>query len=187
VCQACGLDCHALVLQLQATRRGSTNWEAKRWRILHDRTPPAWQDKRAKALAEKLVAVAQEGHAWHADHIVPVYEGGRLCGLDNLRTLCVVCHAAVTRQQAQARAAERRRRELKTQVGALCRVLRWVEGVANLMAMMVHVTPDLVRPTRHLASSRGHQGMGDDRLRTMLPCNAGAFAGMCGHLPSCGP
>ena len=28
-----------------------------------------------------------------ADHIVAVYQGGGLCDLDNLRTLCVVCHA----------------------------------------------------------------------------------------------
>ena len=28
----------------------------------------------------------------HADHILPVYRGGGLCMLENLRTLCVVCH-----------------------------------------------------------------------------------------------
>jgi hypothetical protein len=57
---------------------------------------------------------ATEGTAWNADHIVPVYEGGGGCDLDNLRTLCVVCHAGVTRRQAAARAAERRRVALKT-------------------------------------------------------------------------
>ena len=35
-----------------------------------------------------------EGNAWHADHIRPVYKGGGLCDLDNLRTLCLPCHAA---------------------------------------------------------------------------------------------
>lgn len=30
VCQACGLDCHALVVQLQATRRGTADWRRKR-------------------------------------------------------------------------------------------------------------------------------------------------------------
>jgi 5-methylcytosine-specific restriction endonuclease McrA len=30
---------------------------------------------------------------WDADHIQPVSEGGGLCGLDNLRTLCIRCHA----------------------------------------------------------------------------------------------
>ena len=27
-----------------------------------------------------------------ADHIVAVYQGGGLCDLENLRTLCVICH-----------------------------------------------------------------------------------------------
>jgi len=29
---------------------------------------------------------------WEADHIVPIYQGGGVCGLDNYRTLCVPCH-----------------------------------------------------------------------------------------------
>ena len=50
---------------------------------------------------------AVEGHAWQADHIVPVYRGGGRCGLENLRTLCTPCHADVTKQQAKDRAAMR--------------------------------------------------------------------------------
>ena len=38
------------------------------------------------------VPQAVAGNAWHADHILPVYRGGGLCTLENLRTLCVVCH-----------------------------------------------------------------------------------------------
>jgi 5-methylcytosine-specific restriction endonuclease McrA len=33
---------------------------------------------------------------WEADHIIPVVEGGGLCGLDNYRTLCQWCHAKET-------------------------------------------------------------------------------------------
>jgi hypothetical protein len=33
---------------------------------------------------------------WDADHIVPVAEGGGQCDLDNLRTLCLLCHRAAT-------------------------------------------------------------------------------------------
>ena len=29
---------------------------------------------------------------WHADHIVPVSEGGGMCGIEGYRTLCVKCH-----------------------------------------------------------------------------------------------
>jgi 5-methylcytosine-specific restriction endonuclease McrA len=35
---------------------------------------------------------------WDADHIVPVAEGGGECDLDNLRTLCLLCHREATRQ-----------------------------------------------------------------------------------------
>ena len=45
---------------------------------------------------------------WQADHIIPVAEGGGLCGLENMRTLCTFCHATVSNEQA-ARGAKRRR------------------------------------------------------------------------------
>lgn len=45
---------------------------------------------------------------WHVDHVRPVWEGGGLCDIDNLRTLCTPCHAAVTARQASKRAQARR-------------------------------------------------------------------------------
>lgn len=38
---------------------------------------------------------------WDADHILPVAEGGGECDLDNLRTLCLVCHRQQTLQLQQ--------------------------------------------------------------------------------------
>jgi 5-methylcytosine-specific restriction endonuclease McrA len=35
---------------------------------------------------------------WDADHILPVAEGGGQCDLDNLRTLCLLCHREATRE-----------------------------------------------------------------------------------------
>ncbi len=35
---------------------------------------------------------------WEADHILPVAEGGGECDLDNLRTLCLLCHREETRR-----------------------------------------------------------------------------------------
>jgi 5-methylcytosine-specific restriction protein A len=35
---------------------------------------------------------------WAADHVVPVVEGGGECGIENIRTLCLGCHAGVTRE-----------------------------------------------------------------------------------------
>jgi 5-methylcytosine-specific restriction protein A len=38
---------------------------------------------------------------WDADHIRPVAEGGGQCDLDNLRTLCLLCHREATSQLRQ--------------------------------------------------------------------------------------
>lgn len=45
---------------------------------------------------------------WEADHIVPVAEGGGLCGLDNYRTLCLGCHHIATADLLRRLAAARR-------------------------------------------------------------------------------
>ncbi len=42
-------------------------------------------------------------HLWDADHIVPVSAGGGECGLDNMRTLCLKCHRAITVRQRDTR------------------------------------------------------------------------------------
>ncbi|KAF8399557.1 hypothetical protein HHK36_015424 [Tetracentron sinense] len=56
---------------------------------------------------DKLVHEPIEGNAWHADHIVPVYLGGGECRLENMRTLCVACHADVTAAQRAERRSTR--------------------------------------------------------------------------------
>lgn len=45
---------------------------------------------------------------WHADHRVPVEEGGVDLGPDNFQTLCVRCHVERSSYQAQTRAMRRR-------------------------------------------------------------------------------
>ena len=40
---------------------------------------------------------------WEADHIVPVCEGGGLCGPENYRILCIPCHRRVTAELAKRR------------------------------------------------------------------------------------
>lgn len=64
---------------------------------------------------DKLVQDPTEGNAWHADHLVPVFQGGGECRLDNMRTLCVACHTDVTAAQCAERrlAKEKAKRQLK--------------------------------------------------------------------------
>jgi 5-methylcytosine-specific restriction protein A len=45
-----------------------------------------------------LKSIASRRSLWDADHILPVAEGGGQCDLDNLRTLCVICHREATAQ-----------------------------------------------------------------------------------------
>lgn len=58
---------------------------------------PKFSGRGFTAAAKKLVSQCLEGNAWHADHIRPVYKGGGLCHLENLRTLCVPCHQVTHR------------------------------------------------------------------------------------------
>ncbi|GAB5036982.1 hnh endonuclease [Nannochloropsis oceanica] len=48
------------------------------------------------------------GLFWHADHIVPVVEGGGLQGLENFRILCVACHQTATAKLRERRAQAKR-------------------------------------------------------------------------------
>ena len=45
-----------------------------------------------------LPSIKARRSLWDADHILPVAEGGGQCDLDNLRTLCLLCHREETAQ-----------------------------------------------------------------------------------------
>ena len=50
-----------------------------------------WDIKKRKLWVKK-----HGGGLWDADHIIPVKDGGGQCGLENIRTLCILCHKNVT-------------------------------------------------------------------------------------------
>ncbi|KAM0936696.1 putative DNA helicase chromatin remodeling SNF2 family [Dioscorea sansibarensis] len=103
VCVNCKLDCHTLV---QCIRPLSV----ARRKVYVRKTAPTLAKKRK--LFEKLVYEPVEGNAWHADHIIPVYKGGGECRLENMRTLCVICHSEVTKaQQGERRLMRKRAKE----------------------------------------------------------------------------
>jgi 5-methylcytosine-specific restriction protein A len=43
-----------------------------------------------------LKTITARRSLWDADHVRPVAEGGGQCDLDNLRTLCLLCHREAT-------------------------------------------------------------------------------------------
>ena len=52
--------------------------------------------KRARLLESWGLSRTRRKSLWDADHIVPVDEGGGECDLNNLRTLCLICHRRET-------------------------------------------------------------------------------------------
>ena len=93
VCRLCGIDGHALYTRLLGLK------PAERLNALCNANYKL--PKSAKAL-DRLLHNPREGDFWQADHILAVSEGGGSCGLENLRTLCVPCHATET-QKLQGR------------------------------------------------------------------------------------
>ena len=49
------------------------------------------------SLKRKIWIRKHGGGLWDADHIIPVKDGGGMCGLENVRTLCIKCHKLVTK------------------------------------------------------------------------------------------
>ncbi|XP_015071058.1 DNA annealing helicase and endonuclease ZRANB3 [Solanum pennellii] len=90
ICTKCQLDCHKLVERIRALSIES------REEYIGKVAPNLVKRKK---LFQKLVQDPIDGNAWHADHIIPVYKGGGECRLENMRTLCVACHADVTATQ----------------------------------------------------------------------------------------
>lgn len=120
VCAACGLDTVDLERALRralAALTGDREWTrtARVWE--EDAMVPRWRRPLRRALRARgakvavrallALGLAVERALWEADHVVPVVEGGGLCGLDNLRTLCRPCHRAAT-SALRARLAARR-------------------------------------------------------------------------------
>lgn len=59
---------------------------------------------RAAMLAYWGAGALKRRSLWDADHILPVCEGGGECDLENLRTLCLVCHQGATSALRRRRA-----------------------------------------------------------------------------------
>ena len=85
ICAICQVDC------------GAAYFDLKRSRGIH----------RQKLLDRWGLRRINRRTLWDADHIVPVVEGGGECDLDNIRTLCLICHRRQTSELRVRLAAER--------------------------------------------------------------------------------
>ncbi len=75
ICALCQTDTMAAYAALKRTRGSKRTTELEMW---------------------GLRFIGSRRSLWDADHILPVVEGGGQCALDNLRTLCLLCHREVT-------------------------------------------------------------------------------------------
>ncbi|XP_076579615.1 DNA annealing helicase and endonuclease ZRANB3 isoform X1 [Chaetodon auriga] len=98
ICQHCGLHAHDLFLKVRVAP------PAQRKEMLEN----TWLAQLSVKQLNEMIRAPVEGDFWQVDHIRPVYSGGGQCTLDNLQTLCTVCHKARTAQQAKERSQMRK-------------------------------------------------------------------------------
>ncbi|KAM6893490.1 DNA annealing helicase and endonuclease ZRANB3 [Xenentodon cancila] len=98
ICQHCGLHVHDLFLKIRDAP------PSQRKEMLES----TWLAQLPIKQLNEMIRAPVEGDFWQVDHIRPVYSGGGQCSLDNLQTLCTVCHKARTAQQAKERSQMRK-------------------------------------------------------------------------------
>lgn len=77
------------------TRTKLARWAAR----LRVRVNPVWMDR-----------IDKQHDLWDADHNVAVEDGGGCCGLENMQTLCALCHGSKTVAASRARSSRVSRR-----------------------------------------------------------------------------
>ncbi|XP_048390481.1 DNA annealing helicase and endonuclease ZRANB3 isoform X2 [Stegostoma tigrinum] len=98
ICQQCGLDAQQLFLRVHDTQR------THRKELLEN----TWLSQLSLDQLNDMIWNPTEGQFWQVDHIRPVFGGGGQCSLENLQTLCTVCHKERTAKQAKERSQARR-------------------------------------------------------------------------------
>ena len=105
ICQFDALACQKRVKRIYRKSKGGV-WDKDKgdWTRSH-----CYSFQRIRKFARRT-GIGPTDQPYEIDHIIPVIEGGGCCGLDNLRTLCFVCHKTETKSLAGRRAAQRQDR-----------------------------------------------------------------------------
>ncbi|XP_037706041.1 DNA annealing helicase and endonuclease ZRANB3 isoform X2 [Choloepus didactylus] len=121
VCQLCNLNAQELFLRL----RDAPKSQRKNFLDI------TWTSKLPLEQLNEIIRNPGEGHFWQVDHIKPVYSGGGQCSLDNLQTLCTVCHRERTAKQAKERSQVRRQSLASKHGSDITRFLVKLSSVKN--------------------------------------------------------
>ncbi|NWQ98802.1 ZRAB3 endonuclease, partial [Burhinus bistriatus] len=106
VCQFCNQNAQELYLNIRDAPK------SQRKKLLES----SWMSHLPLGQLNEIITNPAEGQFWQVDHIKPVYSGGGQCSLENLQTLCTVCHRERTAKQAKER-SQMKRRSLATKYG----------------------------------------------------------------------
>ncbi|NXA13549.1 ZRAB3 endonuclease, partial [Sapayoa aenigma] len=106
VCQSCHQNAQELYLSVRDAPR------SQRKQLLES----SWMSHLPLGQLNEMLRSPTEGQFWQVDHIQPVYSGGGQCSLENLQTLCTVCHRERTAKQAKER-SQLKRKSLATKYG----------------------------------------------------------------------
>ncbi|XP_069472656.1 DNA annealing helicase and endonuclease ZRANB3 isoform X2 [Ambystoma mexicanum] len=98
VCQTCHLNAQELYLTVRDAP------VIQRKSLLES----TWMSQLSLAQLNEIIRNPTEGLFWQVDHINPVYGGGGQCSIENLQTLCTVCHKERTAVQAKERSQTKR-------------------------------------------------------------------------------
>lgn len=99
ICAECGIDCAELA---RIFRLAAYTYRRDKHGI--QSLGPYMSPERLAQWGPWFRAGNSHPTLWDADHIIPVVEGGGVCGLANLRTLCLICHKRDTARLVAARA-----------------------------------------------------------------------------------
>ncbi|NXO01336.1 ZRAB3 endonuclease, partial [Rhinopomastus cyanomelas] len=106
VCQFCNQNAQELYLTIRDAPK------CQRKKLLES----SWMSQLPLGQLNEIITKPTEGQFWQVDHIKPVYSGGGQCSLENLQTLCTLCHRERTAKQAKER-SQLKRRSLATKYG----------------------------------------------------------------------
>ncbi|XP_051478778.1 DNA annealing helicase and endonuclease ZRANB3 isoform X2 [Apus apus] len=99
VCQFCHQNAQELYLSIRGAPK------SQRKKLLES----SWMSHLPLGQLNEMLTNPTEGQFWQVDHIKPVYSGGGQCSLENLQTLCTICHRERTAKQAKERSQMKRR------------------------------------------------------------------------------
>lgn len=143
VCSRCHVDCEQLRVALSSVISSSPSEVLqRRYTIIQDAHPLMLE---FPVLLEKAIANPLAGNLWHADHIIPVSQGGGESSLSNVQTLCVVCHQIKTKEDMKKLHSEKK---LQQALNAPPLRRSTVDVAADVVLGIVNALSGKVMPSR---------------------------------------